>query len=298
MPSLLDVLDVQFKQLGILDVGAMDEGEGGRFDALADRGAATITGFEPQESEREKLIGQGRPNRRYLPQVLGQGGPATLYECGHPGCTSLYQPDGAVIDRFITIGTEPETGNFRVVGETPVETTRLDDIADLGPVDLLKADIQGAEFDLLSGAERVLGDVLVVECEVEFIPLYAGQPLFHDVSKVLHDAGFFFHKFVDISGRCFHELYNPGDLFSPLSQALWADAIFVRRFTDFETLADDALLKLALVLNDIYHSYDMVAAILAVYDKRHQTTTSGTYIAALQGAPDVSIMFMNIKNKF
>jgi len=55
---------------------------------------------------------------------------------------------------------------------------------------LLKADIQGYELAMLSGAEKTLSLVEVVILETSFVELYEGQPLFHDIYRFLHDRGF------------------------------------------------------------------------------------------------------------
>jgi len=55
---------------------------------------------------------------------------------------------------------------------------------------LLKADIQGYELNMLSGAEKTLSLVEAVILETSFVELYEGQPLFHDIYRFLHDRGF------------------------------------------------------------------------------------------------------------
>ena len=57
-------------------------------------------------------------------------------------------------------------------------------------VDYLKLDVQGGELDALRAATRVLGDVLAVHVEVEFIPIYLSQPPFDDVFRFIVAAGF------------------------------------------------------------------------------------------------------------
>ena len=66
---------------------------------------------------------------------------------------------------------------FQVVRTHQVQTTRLDDIPETADVDLLKVDVQGAEMMVFEGAPQRLKSALIVDVEVEFIPLYKNQPL-------------------------------------------------------------------------------------------------------------------------
>jgi len=57
------------------------------------------------------------------------------------------------------------------------------------------------------------------------------------------------------------------DVESELSQATWADAIFIKDFTKFAELQPIKLKKIALILNDIYNSVDIaMRALIAVDD--------------------------------
>src|SRR5438105_4406586 len=71
-----------------------------------------------------------------------------------------------------------------------VVTRRLDDVLPPGPVDFLKLDVQGAELMVLQGGPATVAAAAVVHCEVEFSPIYAGQPLYADIHRALADHGF------------------------------------------------------------------------------------------------------------
>ena len=60
----------------------------------------------------------------------------------------------------------------------------------LGPVDLLKLDVQGAELLVLRGAEKSLPRVRLVFVEVSFRPIYEGSAVFADVYAFLRGHGF------------------------------------------------------------------------------------------------------------
>ena len=195
----------------------------------------------------------------YLLQPLHRkGGPATFHTCEFAGCSSLYRPDPRVIDLFTGIGTVP-TANFHVISTEEVETTRLDDVPELDSCDYLLIDVQGAELDVLSGATETLRETAVVEVEVEFIPLYEGQPLFADVEIFLRERGFLLHSWIDVSGRGLRP-FAAGDRARPVSQFLWADAVFVRDFRRIDDLSPAKLLQTAIVLHEVYLSPDLAGS--------------------------------------
>lgn len=75
-----------------------------------------------------------------------------------------------------------------------VEVRRLDDVArDYGLVDkkvALKLDVQGYELEVLAGGPQTLDAAVLVDCEVSFAELYAGQPLAGEVLAFMADSGF------------------------------------------------------------------------------------------------------------
>ncbi len=159
--------------------------------------------------------------------------------------------------------------------------------------DLIKVDAQGYELEIMRHGTATVSNALVIECEVEFVPLYKDQPLFGDVQCFLRDRGFVLHKLIDCAGRPFRPFNTPSP-FLPMSQVLWADAIFVRDFTRLEALSDDELLKAAAILDVVYASYDLVGLLLAEYDRRAKTGVRQAYVGDLQKRPSLSVRVLNI----
>ena len=275
----------------ILDVGAMATGEE-RYHSLVASGLAEVTGFEPNPTEYARLQDRKGPYR-YLPHFLGAGQPATFHLTRYPGCSSLLPPDPKVIDMFMTIDCADPDGNFHVVKTETVETIRLDDIKPPLTVDFLKVDAQGYELEIMRHGTSTLANTLVIECEMEFVPLYRDQPLFGDIQCFLREQGFMLHKLIDVAGRPFRP-FNPPNPYMPMSQLLWADAIFVRDFTRLDAYSNDDLLKAAAVLDVVYSSYDLVGLLLIEHDRRMKTSMQQAFVNDLQKRSSLSVQFLNV----
>jgi hypothetical protein len=52
---------------------------------------------------------------------------------------------------------------------------------------------------------------------------------------------------------------RPANLCAPISQVMWADAIFVRDFSRIDAYGDDGLVKAATILHTVYQSFDLAA---------------------------------------
>ena len=268
---------------------------GERYHPLVASGLAQVTGFEPNPAEFARLQDRKGPYR-YLPHFLGSGRPATFHLTRYPGCSSLLAPDPKVIDMFMTLGCADPGGNFHVQKTEPVETVRLDDIKPALMVDFLKVDTQGYELEIMRNGTTTLARALVIECETEFVPLYKDQPLFGDVQCFLRDQGFMLHKLLDVAGRPFRP-FNPPNPYQPMSQLLWADAIFVRDFTRLDAYSDDELLKAAAILDVVYSSYDLVGLLLTEHDRRRKTGVQQAYVKELQKRSSLSVQFLNVMDR-
>ena len=288
---LIPLLGLQGIAVDILDIGPATDAVG-RHAALTAQGLARVIAVEPAAERGAALLGRGV--ERVLPVFLGAGGAGRLHTTRDPRFASLLEPDPAVIDLFTTMGTGAG-GSFQTVYTTDVQTARLDDVLPELHPDFIRLDIQGGELAALEHGTERLASAVVVETETALVALYKDQPLLGDVHALLRRHGFVLHKLIDVVGRAFLPL-SPPNRHEPISQLLWTDAVFVRDFAQLARLTDDQLLKGALILNDVYYSFDLTLLLLAEHDRRRGTGHAQTYHQALQTAPALHPQFLTIKN--
>lgn len=206
----------------------------------------------------------GAPSMRFLPWALGDGMPGEFRLCSAPMTSSMLEPNIPLLRRFMQL-EEVTTVAKRI----EMQTKRLDDlVSELpgGRCDYLKLDVQGYELAVLEGAESVLKSVLVLHTEVEFVEMYEKQPLFAEVDQFLRRRGFVFHRFSSIHGRPMKPIHFASNPLQPISQQMWADAVYVRDMWELGGYSGEELLKTALILHEVYHSYDIVHHVLQKYD--------------------------------
>lgn len=275
LPKATMLLREAAAPIKIIDIGAMSLGREQAHVKLLRAGKASIVGFEPVEAECEKL-NKLHPAQRYLPHAVGSGEEAELRECNYAMTSSLYEPNTPLLEIFQALA-ELTT----VVKRTKLQTRRLDDLPEVAAPDYVKMDVQGAELDILRGAQRTLSSVLVVHTEVAFVPMYRDQPLFADVDAELRRHGFMFHRFMGIAGRAFKPFVKDNNLGETFSQQLWADAVYVRDLMRLDALMPDQLLKLALIVNECYVSFDLAAYVLRQHDRMTGGTLGRDFTAAV-----------------
>lgn len=240
-------------------------------------GNVDIVGFEPAPVPFAKLQETKGPRETYLPLAVGDGERHTLHLCFAPGMSSIFEPNPEVLDLF------PRGSLWGTVQKTmEVETVRLDDVPETEGADMISIDIQGAELMALQGAVNRLASMLLVHCEVEFVPVYKGQPLFSEVEMFLRSQGFMFHTFQEMNTRCITPLILNNDPTAGFNQHFWANAVFIRDLAKASQLSDQDILKLAMLLHDLYQSVDASMRLLSIYDTRHGTALGPTYINNLR----------------
>ena len=215
---VLDAVDFGRAECVVLDVGANRGGFAG--NVLLRAPLATVHCFEPnaglaphlRSAARRFGVGKRSPRCFVVQAAAGEFRQrAELIVTGLSAASSLME-----------VSNEARAGwpevDFEERQRDTIDVIRLDDYLDandIGSVKLLKLDVQGFELIALRGCARRLRDIEYIICEIQFVPLYEGAPLWHEI--VLFLAGFEFLP-VLMDGFCF----------SPEGRPLQADLLLRR----------------------------------------------------------------------
>jgi FkbM family methyltransferase len=224
----------------------------------------------------------GKPHP-FFPLFVGDGGPATFHETNWAPTGSLYPPNSRLLEKFQNLAEV-----VTPVASHAVNTTRLDDIAEVSDIDFIKIDIQGSELVAFQNASRVLSSAVLIQTEVEFVELYRGQPMFADVDTFLRANGFQFHTLNGFSGRAFKPLVANGDVNSAFRQALWSDAVYARDWMRLEDLSKAKLRNYAILAHDVLRSYDLAHLVLSALDGKTGGRHAADYLGRLGGSSSPS----------
>ncbi|MDZ4852006.1 MAG: FkbM family methyltransferase [Pirellulaceae bacterium] len=189
---------------------------------------------------------------------------------------SVFEPNTPLIEMFQGL---PDV--LRVVAKHPVNTVRLDDLDAISDIDLIKIDIQGGELTVLENAIRQLKNVAVIQTEINFVELYKKQPLFADVDRFLRSQNFQFHFLTAPSTRAFKPLLLDNEPHKGLTQTLWTDAVYVKDWMRLDELSIPKLKNFAVIIHDIFRSYDLAHLILQTMDRKANTRLANAYMARL-----------------
>ena len=276
--------DLRVDSIGVVDVGASSHGEGTEpYAPLVRAGLAHVTAFEPDAQALAELRAQpslgADPRHRLLPHWVGDGGEAVFHRTNWHMTGSLLAPHRAWLDRYHHLG-----GLVQDLERHPVRTVRLDDVIDAGALDMLKIDVQGGELRVFDGAPRRLDECLLVWTEVEFAPLYEGQPLFADIDARLRRHGLQFLGFDGLAGRTLAG-WPAQDAPAPRRpQLLWADALYIPTPQRLATLEAPRAARFALLAHHVLGAWDLCHEALQRLDQLQGSALAPRYLRAHQGA--------------
>ena len=148
-----------------------------------------IIGFEPDSIEAKRL-NEKYINRLYYSTALWSSQrKGKVYINEWEPTSSMYRPNDEFINKFHVQHWEGR----RLKKEIDVECNTLDNVLmqdELIP-DFIKIDTQGAELEILKGAERILTNYCpIVTCETWCAEVYKNAPMMHEVIQYMNNHGY------------------------------------------------------------------------------------------------------------
>ncbi|MFH1983036.1 MAG: FkbM family methyltransferase [Pseudomonadota bacterium] len=235
-------------------------------------------GFEPNPAEYEKLLtgntdaaayGIVSPDYKtikYYPYAISnREGTAKFYVTPGPGAAGLLEPNMEPLNEIHYHGSRPcresfgkdVFDNFKVI---EVETKTLNTVCEkeqIEHIDLLKIDVEGAEYEVLEGARSILPLTGVIFVETCLIPFRKNQKLFSHVDLLLRDFNFDLLHYQIVQEQIGYKVlkgpahYIPPFYYDPHGQPLSCDAVYINRTVeDHDRILCQALILLANMLID------------------------------------------------
>jgi FkbM family methyltransferase len=254
--------------LRIVDVGSQELAtEEDVYAPLRRAAPAEVIGFDPfAQAAAGERVSVSRPDGAKVytyRSVVADGNPATLHVNRYDSTSSIFPSNLKLAAQFGLLAAALETVETR-----EFSSMRLDDILPDVQVDFLKIDVQGAARLVLANAPRILSKTLVCHVEVEFAPVYEGEPLFADVDACLREAGFCFVDFYNLGRQRYVSFENSPRRAFHRGRTLWGDCVYIRALDDPDALTDDELFRVALIVHTCYNKQDLAAELLGRIDDR------------------------------
>lgn len=221
---LLEASNIQI----ILDVGAHIGQTCERYHDLFP--GAHIYSFEPflQTFEQLKTNVSKFENATPIPYAIGRAEGVREFYCNGASYTNSLFPAREEAALWVEPFEQIEN-----VGKTRVSATTLDIFCrqyNIEQIDILKLDIQGGELEAFQGAVGLLERqaIQLIYTETMFVPVYAAQPLFHDLAAFLAKYGYGLYNFYDLE-------------YGNNAQLKWGNCIFLSPTLQSNTLPRVAL---------------------------------------------------------
>jgi hypothetical protein len=131
---------------------------------------------------------------------------------------------------------------------------------------------RGGELAVFQSAKAKLSETVAIQTEISFVPLYKDQPTLGDIDLELRGQGFLPHCFPAIKLWPIAPCVDPRQ---PFNQLLEADIVYVRDFTDPDSLSDEQLKHLGLIAHYCYRSFDLALRCVMLLEQR-QVVEAGT----------------------
>jgi FkbM family methyltransferase len=169
-------------KLTLLDIGARD-GVEWPWDSVS-RDELNIILVEPDPDEVKRL--EGLEQGLVLPYALWNEETELILNINNsPATSSIFEANIPFLKQF------EDVQRFKVKKKIAINTKTIDGLSKIGEidsVDFVKLDVQGGELAILQGGENFLKkEIIGLEVETEFAPIYKDQPLFNDVDSFVRE---------------------------------------------------------------------------------------------------------------
>lgn len=143
-------------------------------------------GFDADSEEVKRLNSQKNQFKtsQFIASFVGKKDEVVKFGLHYNEGESSTFPFGQYYNKWFRSGNEDYVKEY-----IELQSNSLDELIN-EDVDVIKLDTQGTEYDILENAKKCLKSTLMVELEVEFIQMYEGQKLAHNVFEVMHNMGF------------------------------------------------------------------------------------------------------------
>jgi FkbM family methyltransferase len=247
-----------------MDAGAAVIAEEPPYTTLLALGLAHLNAFESDARHVERISQTWGDRATVFSDFLFDGTQRNLYLASAPsGMTSLLKPHAAALQFF---------NGFEVFGQVErverVQTRRLDDIAAVPELDLVKLDVQGAELTVLKNGVAKLATCLAVQLEVSWIALYEDQPSFGEVDTWMREQGFAPHALPHVKRWAIAPTVFGNNIHVGGNQLLEADVVYVRDPLRLNLLTEAMLKKLAVIAHFCFCSFDLCVRVLLELARR------------------------------
>ena len=178
--------------------------------------------FEPDPREFDALKKNSDNNLIVINSALSDSNKEIeLHLCKKQEVSSVYPPNFNFLNKFA------DSERFNVEKIIHLNADTLDNQLKkegIDEVDFIKIDTQGYELSILKGCSSCLENVVGLEVEVEFEPVYIGQPLFSEVDNYVKENGFIL---VDLK-RYYWKRKNNKNTGNRKGQIIFGDALYFK----------------------------------------------------------------------
>ncbi len=270
----------------IMDVGAACINERPIYLPLLDEGIGHLNAFEGDTRQTAKIKETYGDKARVFTDFLADGLIHTLHMThADSGMTSLLKPKAAALNFF------NQFEHFGKVERTAkVQTTRLDDVADVPAIDFLKMDVRGSELAVLVHGKTKLTQCVAIQLQVPFICLYENQPTFGEVDVWMRANGYVPHCFVDVKRWSIAPTIRNDSVKTPFNQLLESDIVYIKDPLSLQLLSNTQLINLALIAHYSLASFDLcVFVLLELIARKHlHAAAHAQYLELLAGGHPVA----------